>query len=89
MRGWILFQSVPYGDAGPPWFAVSPLMHAAGMWTAFAGLLNGQTVILYDKPTLDPAAVLATVVAELEPLGRVTLPEPRLTTMVLPTTRVS
>ena len=21
---------------GPPWFAVSPLMHAAGMWTAFS-----------------------------------------------------
>ena len=25
---------------GPPWFAVSPLMHAAGMWTAFAALLQ-------------------------------------------------
>ncbi len=57
--------------AGPPWFAVSPLMHAAGMWTAFAGLLNGQTVILYDKPTLDPAAVLAT--AEREKVGLMTM----------------
>ncbi|KUI24690.1 acyl-CoA synthetase [Mycobacterium sp. IS-1742] len=57
--------------AGPPWFAVSPLMHAAGMWTAFAALLNGQTVILYDKPTLDPAAVLAT--AEREKVGLMTM----------------
>ncbi|KUI32283.1 acyl-CoA synthetase [Mycobacterium sp. GA-2829] len=57
--------------AGPPWFAVSPLMHAAGMWTAFAALLNGQTVILYDKPTLDPAAVLAT--AERERVGLMTM----------------
>jgi fatty-acyl-CoA synthase len=33
---------------GPPWFAVSPLMHAAGMWTAFSAVLNGQTVVLHD-----------------------------------------
>lgn len=57
--------------AGPPWFAVSPLMHAAGMWTAFAALLNGQTVILYDKPTLDAAAVLET--AEREKVGLMTM----------------
>jgi fatty-acyl-CoA synthase len=57
--------------AGPPWFAVSPLMHAAGMWTAFAALLGGQTVILYDKPTLDPATVLAT--AEREKVGLMTM----------------
>lgn len=57
--------------AGPPWFAVSPLMHAAGMWTAFAALLNGQTVILYDRPTLDAAAVLAT--AEREKVGLMTM----------------
>lgn len=57
--------------AGPPWFAVSPLMHAAGMWTAFAALLNGQTVILYDKPTLDAAAVLTT--AEREKVGLMTM----------------
>ena len=24
-------------NEGAPWFAVSPLMHAAGMWTAFSG----------------------------------------------------
>ena len=29
------------GTPGAPWFAVSPLMHAAGMWTAFAAVLNG------------------------------------------------
>lgn len=57
--------------AGPPWFAVSPLMHAAGMWTAFAALLNGQTVILYDKPTLDAAVVLTT--AEREKVGLMTM----------------
>ena len=34
--------------AGAPWFAVSPLMHAAGMWTAFAALLHGLPVVLYD-----------------------------------------
>ncbi|MEE2058501.1 AMP-binding protein [Rhodococcus artemisiae] len=33
---------------GQKWFAVSPLSHAAGTWTAFAGLLAGQTVVLYD-----------------------------------------
>ncbi|MGE0215638.1 acyl-CoA synthetase [Mycolicibacterium sp.] len=57
--------------AGPPWFAVSPLMHAAGMWTAFAALLSGQTVILYDRPTLDAAAVLET--AEREQVGLMTM----------------
>ena len=33
---------------GPPWFAVSPLMHAAGMWTAFSAILAGTPVVLYD-----------------------------------------
>ena len=49
---------------GPPWFAVSPLMHAAGMWTAFAALLNGLPVILYDKTRFDPRAVLETAARE-------------------------
>ncbi|TLF98275.1 acyl-CoA synthetase [Nocardia cyriacigeorgica] len=30
------------------WFAVSPLSHAAGIWTAFSGVLAGQTIVLYD-----------------------------------------
>ncbi|MFI2336616.1 AMP-binding protein [Nocardia rhamnosiphila] len=33
---------------GYVWFAVSPLSHAAGIWTSFAGLLAGQTILLYD-----------------------------------------
>lgn len=59
-------------NAGPPWYAVSPLMHAAGMWTAFAALMNGQTVILYDNRTkFDPATVLKTV--EREKVGLMTM----------------
>jgi fatty-acyl-CoA synthase len=56
---------------GQPWFAVSPLMHAAGMWTAFAALLNGLPVVLYDKAKFDPPAVLAT--AEREKVGMMTM----------------
>lgn len=58
--------------AGAPWFAVSPLMHAAGMWTAFSGLLSGQTVVLHDtKPRFDPRTVLET--AEREKVGLMTM----------------
>ena len=58
--------------AGPPWFAVSPLMHAAGMWTAFSGLLSGQTVVLHDtKPRFDPRTVLET--AQRERIGLMTM----------------
>ena len=32
-----------------PWFALSPLMHAAGMWTAFNAILVGAPVVLYDN----------------------------------------
>ncbi|OCB27382.1 acyl-CoA synthetase [Mycobacterium malmoense] len=56
---------------GQPWFAVSPLMHAAGMWTAFSGLLNGLPVVLYDRTKFDPPAVLAT--AEREKVGMMTM----------------
>ena len=59
------------GTPGPPWFAVSPLMHAAGMWTAFAGVLNGQTVVLYDSTKFDPKRVLST--AEREKVGMMTM----------------
>ena len=59
------------GTPGPPWFAVSPLMHAAGMWTAFAGVLNGQTVVLYDSTRLEPARVLST--AERHRVGLMTM----------------
>lgn len=32
-----------------PWFALSPLMHAAGLWTAFNAVLAGLPVVLYDS----------------------------------------
>ncbi|KZS82732.1 acyl-CoA synthetase [Mycobacterium persicum] len=57
---------------GPPWFAVSPLMHAAGMWTAFAALLHGLTVVMYDdRNRLDARSVWAT--AEREQVGMITM----------------
>ena len=59
------------GYEGQAWFAVSPLMHAAGMWTAFAALLNGLPVVLYDKTKFDPRAVLET--AEREKVGMMTM----------------
>ncbi len=59
------------GYEGQAWFAVSPLMHAAGMWTAFAALLNGLPVVLYDRTKFDPRAVLAT--AEREKVGMMTM----------------
>jgi fatty-acyl-CoA synthase len=56
---------------GQPWFAVSPLMHAAGMWTAFAAIMNGLPVILYDTGhKLDPPLVWKT--AEREKVGMMT-----------------
>jgi fatty-acyl-CoA synthase len=59
-------------NPGPPWFAVSPLMHAAGMWTAFAGFLNGQTAVLYDtRQKFDPAVALR--IAEREKVGMMTM----------------
>jgi fatty-acyl-CoA synthase len=59
------------GYEGQPWFAVSPLMHAAGMWTAFAALLNGLPVVLYDRTKFDPRAVLET--AQREKVGMMTM----------------
>jgi fatty-acyl-CoA synthase len=60
------------GPAAPPWFAVSPLMHAAGMWTAFAAIMNGTAVVLYDTSRkLDPPLVWRT--AERERVGMMTM----------------
>ena len=57
---------------GPPWFAVSPLMHAAGMWTAFSAVMNGLTVVLYDgRGKLDVRAVWET--AERERVAMMTM----------------
>ncbi|MBV8861226.1 MAG: acyl-CoA synthetase [Mycobacterium sp.] len=58
--------------AGAPWFAVSPLMHAAGMWTAFSAIMAGLTVVLYDTSNkLDPRSVWQT--AEREKVGLMTM----------------
>jgi 3-oxocholest-4-en-26-oate---CoA ligase len=60
------------GAASPPWFAVSPLMHAAGMWTAFAAIMAGTAVVLYDTSRkLDPRSVWQT--AERERVGMMTM----------------
>jgi fatty-acyl-CoA synthase len=57
---------------GPPWFAVSPLMHAAGMWTAFSALCAGLPVVLYDdRNKLDVRSVWET--AEREKVGMMTM----------------
>lgn len=65
-----IHQKVQY--AGQPWFALSPLMHAAGLWTAFSAILSGQTVILNDsRVKFDPRAVLETV--EREKVGLMTM----------------
>lgn len=59
-------------EGGQSWFAVSPLMHAAGMWTAFSAFLSGLTVVLYDDRTkLDPQSVWQT--AEREKVGLMTM----------------
>jgi fatty-acyl-CoA synthase len=58
--------------AGPPWFAVSPLMHAAGLWTAFSAVLSGQTTVLYEtKSKFDPRTVLE--IAERHRVGLMTM----------------
>ncbi len=57
---------------GQSWFAVSPLMHAAGMWTAFAALCAGLPVVLYDdRNKLDVRSVWET--AEREKVGMMTM----------------
>ncbi|ORB76212.1 acyl-CoA synthetase [Mycobacterium scrofulaceum] len=57
---------------GQPWFAVSPLMHAAGMWTAFSALCAGLPVVLYDdRNRLDVRSVWET--AEREKVGMMTM----------------
>jgi 3-oxocholest-4-en-26-oate---CoA ligase len=59
-------------NGGAPWFAVSPLMHAAGMWTAFAALCAGLPVVLYDdRSKLDVRSVWQT--AEREGVGMMTM----------------
>jgi fatty-acyl-CoA synthase len=58
--------------AGAPWFAVSPLMHAAGMWTAFSAIMAGTTVVLYDTgKKLEPRSIWQ--IAEREKVGLMTM----------------
>ncbi len=60
------------GNASAPWFAVSPLMHAAGMWTAFSAIMAGATVVLYDTAgKLEPRSVWET--AQREKVGMMTM----------------
>ncbi|PRC53655.1 acyl-CoA synthetase, partial [Mycobacterium sp. ITM-2017-0098] len=60
------------GNTGAPWFAVSPLMHAAGLWTVFSGTLAGLPVVLYDdRSKFDPQVVWQT--AEREKVGLMTM----------------
>ncbi|RDH79495.1 acyl-CoA synthetase [Mycolicibacterium moriokaense] len=59
-------------NGGAPWFAVSPLMHAAGLWTVFSGTLAGLPVVLYDdRNKFNPALVWQT--AEREKVGMMTM----------------
>lgn len=59
-------------NEGAPWFAVSPLMHAAGLWTVFSGSLAGLPVVLYDdRSKFDAQAVWQT--AEREKVGLMTM----------------
>ncbi len=59
-------------SGGQPWFAVSPLMHAAGMWTAFSALCAGLPAVLYDdRNKLDVRSVWET--AEREKVGMMTM----------------
>jgi fatty-acyl-CoA synthase len=59
-------------EAGAPWFAVSPLMHAAGMWTAFSAIMHGIPVVMYDTgKKLDARSVWET--AQREKVGLMTM----------------
>jgi 3-oxocholest-4-en-26-oate---CoA ligase len=55
-----------------PFFAVSPLMHAAGVSTALTAVLAGRTAVIYDnRDKLDARSVLRT--AEREKVRTVTI----------------
>lgn len=59
-------------NEGAPWLAVSPLMHAAGLWTVFSGTLAGLPVVLYDDRTkFNPPLVWRT--AERQKVGMMTM----------------
>ncbi|NDZ95931.1 AMP-binding protein [Streptomyces sp. SID6673] len=52
-----LVEFIP--ETGEAFFAVSPLMHAAGMSTALSAVVAGRTAVLFDnRGRFDPRAVL-------------------------------
>jgi fatty-acyl-CoA synthase len=55
-----------------PWFALSPLMHAAGMWTAFSAVLVGIPIVLYDS-TKSFDARIALETAQREKVSMMTM----------------
>ena len=60
------------GRDGGAWYAAPPLMHAAAQWTAFAGLHNGNSVVLHDDSRpFDAREILE--VAEQERVGLLTI----------------
>jgi len=57
---------------GQKWFAMSPLSHAAGVFTSCSGLLAGQSIVLYDdRERFDARVALAT--AEREQVALMTM----------------
>ncbi|MFW0785824.1 AMP-binding protein [Gordonia sp. CPCC 206044] len=58
-----LVEFIP--KTGEPFFAVSPLMHAAGVSTALSAVVAGRTAVIYDnKGRFDPRSVLETAERE-------------------------
>ncbi len=46
-------------NPGDPWYAVSPMMHAAAQWTAYSGLHGGAPVLVHDDSgPFDAATIL-------------------------------
>ena len=58
---------LPPGDPGPDRFvsfALGPMMHASGQWSALAALLGGGTSVMYTGPRIDMVGVLDLIEAE-------------------------
>ncbi len=54
------------------WFPAPPMMHAAGQWTAFAGMHLGATIVFHDdSDRFDPARILD--VAEREKVEMISI----------------
>ncbi|NDZ97422.1 AMP-binding protein [Streptomyces sp. SID6673] len=58
-----LVELIP--ESGEPFFAVSPLMHAAGISTALSAVVAGRTAVIYDnRGRFDARSVLETAERE-------------------------